>query len=39
LRAIKGTGYTGYIAHEFVPKADATTALLRSFKQCASILE
>jgi hydroxypyruvate isomerase len=39
LRAIKRTGYAGYIAHEFVPKADATTALRRSFKQCASILE
>jgi hydroxypyruvate isomerase len=39
LRAIKGTGYTGYIAHEFVPRADATAALERTFKQCASILE
>jgi hydroxypyruvate isomerase len=39
LRAIKGTGYVGYIAHEFVPRADATAALQRAFKQCAPILE
>jgi hydroxypyruvate isomerase len=39
LRAIKGTGYAGYVAHEFVPKADAAAALRRAFEQCASILE
>jgi hydroxypyruvate isomerase len=39
LRAIKATGYAGYIAHEFVPKMDATAALQRTLKQCAAILE
>ncbi|HEX3445378.1 MAG TPA: hydroxypyruvate isomerase, partial [Chthoniobacterales bacterium] len=39
LRAITATGHAGYIAHEFVPKMDATTALQRTFKQCAAILE
>src|SRR5258708_8778835 len=39
LRAIRGTGYAGYIAHEFIPKEDARAALERTFEQCASILE
>jgi len=39
LRAIKGTGYEGYVAHEFIPKGDATAALKHTFQQCALILE
>jgi hydroxypyruvate isomerase len=39
LRAIKRTGYAGYIAHEFIPKRDATAALKDTFQQCALILE
>jgi hydroxypyruvate isomerase len=39
LRAIRGIGYAGYIAHEFIPKEDARAALERTFEQCASILE
>ncbi|HXL26718.1 MAG TPA: TIM barrel protein, partial [Chthoniobacterales bacterium] len=39
LRAIKRTGYTGYIAHEFIPKRDARAALKDTFEQCTSILE
>jgi hydroxypyruvate isomerase len=39
LRAVKATGYAGYIAHEFIPKEDATAALKHSFQQCALILE
>jgi hydroxypyruvate isomerase len=33
LKAIKETGYTGYIAHEFIPKADPVAALRTVFKQ------
>jgi hydroxypyruvate isomerase len=39
LRAIKGIGFAGYIAHEFIPKRDATAALKDTFQQCALILE
>ena len=39
LRAIKRTGFAGYIAHEFIPKRDATAALKDTFQQCALILE
>jgi hydroxypyruvate isomerase len=39
LRAIKRTGYTGHIAHEFIPKRDGTAALKDTFQQCALILE
>jgi hydroxypyruvate isomerase len=39
LEAIKRTGYNGYIAHEFVPKRDATAALKAAFRQCALILQ
>jgi hydroxypyruvate isomerase len=39
LRAIKGTGFDGYIAHEFIPKGDPIAALKRTFQQCALILE
>jgi hydroxypyruvate isomerase len=35
LKAIKETGYTGYIAHEFIPKADPVAALATVFKQSA----
>jgi hydroxypyruvate isomerase len=39
LRAIKGTDYEGYVAHEFIPKGDAIGALKHTFRQCALILE
>jgi hydroxypyruvate isomerase len=39
LRAIKGTGYSGYVAHEFIPKGDAVAALQTTFRKCALILE
>jgi hydroxypyruvate isomerase len=35
LRAIKATGYEGYVAHEFLPKADPAVALERTFSRCA----
>jgi hydroxypyruvate isomerase len=35
LKAIKDTGYTGYIAHEFIPKGDPVAALRTVFKQSA----
>jgi hydroxypyruvate isomerase len=35
LKAIKDTGYTGYIAHEFIPKADPVAAIRGVFKQSA----
>jgi len=35
LTAIKDTGYDGYIAHEFIPKADPVAALGTVFKQSA----
>lgn len=38
LRAIKDTGYTGYIAHEFIPKADPVAALRTVFQQSSSWL-
>jgi len=34
-KAIKDTGYTGYIAHEFIPKADPVAALGTVFRQSA----
>jgi len=34
LRAIAKTGYTGYIAHEFLPKADPIQALSAVFYDC-----
>jgi hydroxypyruvate isomerase len=37
-KAIKETGYTGYIAHEFIPKADPAAALRSVFEQSASWL-
>jgi hydroxypyruvate isomerase len=36
LRAIKETGYAGYIAHEFVPKSDPRKALQAAFDLCAA---
>jgi hydroxypyruvate isomerase len=38
LRAIKATGYEGYIAHEFVPKTDPAVALERTYQHCAAVL-
>ncbi len=38
LKAIKATGYTGYIAHEFIPKRDPVAALRTVFQQSASSL-
>lgn len=34
-RAIKGTGYNGYIGHEFIPKGDVVPALEAAYKLCA----
>lgn len=38
LRAIQATGYTGLIAHEFIPKGDPVTALQTTFDRCAPFL-
>ena len=38
LRAIRGTGYTGYIGHEFIPKGDPVAALRTTFARCAACL-
>jgi hydroxypyruvate isomerase len=38
LRAIKDTGYTGFVAHEFIPKGDPVTALRTVFQQSALCL-
>lgn len=38
LRAIKETGYNGYIAHEFVPKGDPIASLRTAFRECAPYL-
>jgi hydroxypyruvate isomerase len=35
LKAIKDTGYTGYIAHEFIPKGDPVAAMRTVFGQSA----
>jgi hydroxypyruvate isomerase len=35
LKAIKDTGYTGYIAHEFIPKRDPVAAMRTVFGQSA----
>jgi hydroxypyruvate isomerase len=37
-RAIKETGYTGYIAHEFIPKGDVKAALKAAFDLCVKSL-
>jgi len=38
LQAIKETGYSGYIAHEFVPKGDPIASLRTVFQQCEPLL-
>ncbi len=38
LRAIVATDYTGYIAHEFVPKGDPVLALQTTYAHCAACL-
>lgn len=38
LRAIAATGYTGYIAHEFVPKGEPVLALQTTLAACAACL-
>jgi hydroxypyruvate isomerase len=38
LQAIKETGYSGYIAHEFVPKGDPIASLRAAFQQCEPLL-
>jgi hydroxypyruvate isomerase len=38
LRTIKETGFSGYIAHEFVPKGDPVASLRTVFRQCDSLL-
>jgi len=38
LRAIVATGYSGYIAHEFVPKGEPIAALQKVFEDCARFL-
>jgi hydroxypyruvate isomerase len=35
LQTIKETGYTGYIAHEFIPKGDPVKALQVTFQACS----
>jgi len=35
LRAIAATGYSGYVAHEFIPKGDPVLALKQTFAECA----
>ncbi|MCS7064771.1 MAG: TIM barrel protein, partial [Fimbriimonadales bacterium] len=34
MKAIKETGYTGFIGQEFIPKGDPITALRRAFEIC-----
>jgi hydroxypyruvate isomerase len=34
-RAIAATGFTGYVAHEFVPKRDPLTSLREAFAICS----
>jgi hydroxypyruvate isomerase len=38
LKAIRETGYEGYLAHEFIPKGEPVTALRTLFQQCAPFL-
>jgi hydroxypyruvate isomerase len=38
LRAIKETGHTGYVTHEFIPKGDPIVALKAAFHTCAKYL-
>jgi len=34
MRAIAETGFTGYVAHEFIPKRDPLTSLVQAVKLC-----
>jgi hydroxypyruvate isomerase len=34
MRAIVGTGYKGYVAHEFIPKRDAVQSLRQAVAIC-----
>ena len=34
VRAIRGTGYDGYLCHEFIPRGDLIAALRDAFEQC-----
>ena len=34
MRALKETGYTGYVGHEFIPKGDVIAALEAAYKTC-----
>ncbi len=38
LQAIVETGYSGYLAHEFVPKGEPIAALRKVFQGCAAVL-
>jgi hydroxypyruvate isomerase len=38
LNAIKETNYSGYVAHEFIPKGDPVSALRAVYRQCAPYL-
>jgi hydroxypyruvate isomerase len=38
LSAIKETGHTGYVVHEFIPKGDPIMALRSTFQECAKHL-
>jgi hydroxypyruvate isomerase len=38
LRAIKATGFAGYVAHEYVPKGDPVASLRATLAQCAPYL-
>jgi hydroxypyruvate isomerase len=35
MRAISATGYTGYVAHEFLPQGDSIAALREAFTICS----
>lgn len=37
-RAIAGTGYTGFVGHEFIPKGDPAAALEAAFRLCSTVL-
>jgi len=38
LRAIKATGFDGYVAHEFVPRGNALDAIKQTIKMCRAYL-
>jgi len=39
LRALAATGYSGYLAHEFVPKGEAVTAMRTAFEACGRYMK